>query len=95
MPTFIIRYRTHPERTDENMRLIRAVFADLREQPIPGLRYSASCTTDGAFTHIVTYDGETTALTKRPAFEQFQAGIRERCVEPPVRTEQTLVGSVG
>jgi hypothetical protein len=59
------------------------------------VRYSATCTPDGVFTHVVTYDDgvEGSPLTELASFRRFQEGIRERCAEPPVRTQVTLVGS--
>ena len=34
-------------------------------------------------------------LTSLPAFKAFSAGVKERCVEPPVRVELTEIGSYG
>ncbi|MEO8488009.1 MAG: hypothetical protein ABI585_16905 [Betaproteobacteria bacterium] len=97
MSHHIIRYRTHPERSAENQRLIEAVFAELRENPLPGVRYTATCTSDGVFTHFVSYDEgiEGAQLPKLVTFRKFQEGIKDRCIEPPVRTDQTLLGSFG
>jgi len=97
MSHHIIRYRTHPERTAENQRLIEAVFAELRENPLPGVHYRATCTADGVFTHYVSFDAgiEGAQLPKLATFRKFQEAIRERCVEPPVRTDETLIGSFG
>ncbi len=97
MTHHIIRYRTHPERTAENQRLIEAVFAELRDRPIAGLHYTASGTPDGQFTHFVSYDDgvEGAQLPTLETFRAFQDGIRERCIEPPVRTEVKVLGSFG
>jgi len=93
----MIRYRTHPERVDENRALVEAVFAELHAHPIAGMHYQSTVTPDGVFTHVVTYDegADETRLPKLAAFRRFQEGIRERCAEPPVRTQVTLVGSFG
>ena len=96
MATHIVRYRTHPERIDENRRLIEAVFAELHAHPLAGVHYTASCTADGVFTHVVSYDGaDEPQLPKLASFRAFQAGIRERCIEPPVRAEVTVIGTFG
>ncbi|HEY4178266.1 MAG TPA: hypothetical protein VGM90_15570 [Kofleriaceae bacterium] len=97
MSHHIIRYRTKPDRTDENKRLIEAVFAELRESPLPGVQYRATCSPDGVFTHFVSYaDGiEGAQLPKLASFRRFQEGIKERCLEQPARTDETLIGSFG
>lgn len=97
MTTHIIRYRTHADRIEENQRLIRDVFAELREHPLPGVHYTATCTPEGVFTHVVTYDDgvEDPQLAKLAAFRRFQEGIRDRCAEPPVRTQVMLLGIFG
>jgi hypothetical protein len=93
--SLMIRYRTHSDRADENHRSVEAVFAELAAAAPPGLRYLTLRLPDATFVHVVTYDAGTdpSALTQLPAFQAFQAGVRERCVEPPVRTEATVVGS--
>lgn len=95
MTTHIIRYRTHATQIEENQRLIRDVFAELARAPLAGVHYQATCTADGEFTHVVSYDEGAGDLTKLPAFQRFQVGIRERCIEPPQRMQVTLVGSFG
>ena len=36
-----------------------------------------------------------TKLTSLPAFQAFAAGVKERCVVPPERSELTEIGSYG
>jgi hypothetical protein len=43
----VIRYRTKPERAEENEHLIRDVFAELAEENPEGLRYAAFRLADG------------------------------------------------
>jgi len=97
MTTHIVRYRTHPEHIEENQRLIREVFAELARSPLAGVRYQATCTAEGEFTHVVSYDeaADEGSLPRLASFQRFQAGIRERCAEPPKRAQVTLVGSFG
>ena len=42
-----------------------------------------------------TVDDSANPLLALAAFKAFQEGIRDRCVEPPVVTELTVVGSYG
>lgn len=91
----LIRYRTHPDRTDENQRLIEAVFAELAALEPEGVRYVVLRLPDDSFYHLVFFDSgaEPSNLTALPAFRAFQTGIRDRCAEPPRTSEVTVVGS--
>ena len=96
MPVRVIRYRTKPERADENQRLIEAVFAELDQVSATGFAYASFRLDDGvSFLHVVVEDGTdaATSLGSLPAFQAFQAGIVERCDEQPVAAGATLVGS--
>lgn len=94
----LIRYKVKPEHASENERLVRAVFDALRELRPHGLRYSSLKGEDGlTFMHLVSHDteGAREALTSLPAFKAFSGGVRDRCAEPPVTTEWSIVGSYG
>jgi hypothetical protein len=92
--TKVIRYRTRPERAEENERLIQGVFAELAAVNPPGLHYSAFRLDDGvSFVHVVTIDGDQNPLTASPAFAKFQAGITDRCAEGPTPADATVIGS--
>ena len=91
----LIRYKTKPELAGKNAELISAVFAELKAAHPEGLRYLALRVEDDTFIHLVeatTEDG-TSALTKLPAFQAFQSGVRERCAEPPLVRGATVVGN--
>jgi len=45
------------------------------------------------FVHLADHNGEGSPLTGLAAFKAFQAGIGERCDEPPVVSELSEVGS--
>lgn len=77
----LIRYRTHPEKTDENAALVRAVFEELQAQTPPGLRYMAMQLPDGAFLHLVATEEGASPLLALAAFGAFQARLRERQAE--------------
>ena len=74
----LIRYRTRPEKTDENAALVRAVFEELKAETPPGLRYMAMQLPDGVFVHLVSTGEGANPLPALEAFRAFQARIRER-----------------
>jgi hypothetical protein len=94
MSTRIIRYTTHAEHADENARLIEAVFAALADAKPEGVHYAAfRLADDVSFMHVVTLDGETNPLNDVPAFQEFQANIKNRVVAPPVTVVASVVGN--
>ena len=52
----LIRYKTKPERTEENEQLIEGVFADLHAKSPEGVRYLALRLGDGTFVHFVAVE---------------------------------------
>jgi len=97
MKTVLVRYKTAPEHAEENARLVRAVYAELADVAPPGFRYATFRLPDGvSFVHYATrLDPDRNVLASLPAFQEFQRGLRERCVEPPVVSEVSVVGSYG
>ncbi|HEX4702572.1 MAG TPA: hypothetical protein VH352_10630 [Pseudonocardiaceae bacterium] len=92
--TMVIRYETKAEAADENARLVAAVFAQLAADDPGGIRYATFRLADGvSFVHVVVHDGDSDPLSRSSAFADFQAGIGDRVVGPPVPSEATLVGS--
>lgn len=89
----LIRYRTRAETAAENRRLITEVFADLTRRSPEGLRYAVLAGADGSFFHLVETADGTNPLQELDAFKAFQRGVRERCAEPPVSGEVTIVGN--
>ena len=47
MTKIIVRYQVKPDRVDENLRLVEAVFSELKELDVDGFRYAAFQATDG------------------------------------------------
>lgn len=95
MKTMLIRYQVKPEMGDENQRLVEEVFAQLAREKTAGLRYQTFRLEDGvSFLHIATREGgpDDSPLPKLETFKAFVAGIKDRCVEPPVQTEMEPVG---
>jgi hypothetical protein len=99
MKTIMVRYTTSKEYAEANAARVRAVFEELRVLAPVGLRYATYRLGEegtGAFVHIATLQnaGENPLLALS-SFQTFQKELREkdRCVEPPVVTELTAVGS--
>ena len=96
MKTIMVRYKTAEAHAETNAALVRAVFEELRARAPAGVRYTTYRLADGvSFVHIATVDdgGGENPIASLPAFQAFQRGIKERCVELPVLTEMSAVGS--
>jgi hypothetical protein len=96
MPTLVVRYRTKPECAAENQRLVEKVFAELEEMDATGFAYASFRLADGvSFVHVVVEEegAASVSLADVPAFQEFQAGIADRCDEQPVATPATVVGA--
>jgi hypothetical protein len=92
----MVRYRITPDRVDENEALVRAVYDELRETAPEGFRYATLKLPDGvSFVHLAEVKDGKNPLGQLPAFQRFQAGMAERCDEPPVVSDLTPVGSYG
>ena len=95
MKTVIVRYRLKPEAVEANDQLVAAVFAALAERRPAGLRYESFKLPDHARLHLAHIDRKdgTNPLQALEAFRAFTAGIKDRCVEPPVASDAELIGS--
>jgi hypothetical protein len=95
MKRTLIRYKTKPDMADRNAELIAGVFEELKAAKPAGVRYLSLRLDDDTFVHFVeTEAGDgSSALPKLAAFQAFQNGIRERCVEPPLAGGVTIVGN--
>src|SRR5258708_35960518 len=54
MKRTVVRYKTKPEKAEENARLIEKVFQELRAKAPNGVRYLALKLADGSFIHFST-----------------------------------------
>ena len=96
MSVTVVRYKTTPDRADENQALIEKVFGELDANRPSGLRYASFRLADGvSFVHVASVDTNdgTNPLTATPAFMEFLRDIKERCEEAPLATDATVVGS--
>lgn len=94
----LVRYTTKPDHADENEKLARSVFAQLRGTHPDGLAYGLF--RDGnEFIHLFVNMKEDDAakLTELPSFKTFSESISDRCeVQPkPMRLAAQLVDSYG
>ena len=95
MGSSMVRYKVKPDRADENVALVEAVYAELARVRPEGLHYATFRLPDGvSFMHLVVEtDQPGRILGHIEAFKAFSGDIESRCDEPPVVTEITLVGS--
>jgi hypothetical protein len=95
MGSSMVRYKVKPERADENVALVEAVYAQLATERPEGLHYATFRLPDGvSFMHIVIEtDQPGRILGELAAFKAFSADIESRCDEPPEATEIALIGS--
>lgn len=91
---FVVRYTTRADAAAENEKLVAQVFAELATTDPDGLRYVAFRLADGVtFVHVAVVDGESNPLFETAAFKDFQREIGDRCVDGPVPSGATVVGS--
>ena len=98
MGVVVVRYRTKPERAEENQALVEKVFGELAANQPAGLRYATYRLADGvSFVHVAALDTPdgTNPLSATPAFQEFVREVGDRCEEGPVASDATVVGSYG
>ena len=99
MSVVVVRYRTRPDRADENQALVEQVFAELAATQPDGLRYATFRLADGEQLRARRRGRPPpTARTRSraiAAFAEFQREIPDRMVEGPVVADATVVGSYG
>jgi hypothetical protein len=92
----IVRYKVKPDRVEENIELVRAVYEELSRVKPEGLRYATFRLDDGvSFVHLVsveTDDGQS-PLGQIEAFARFTENVKDRCDEPPVVSDVDEIGS--
>jgi hypothetical protein len=95
MASSMVRYKVRPDRVDENIALVQAVYEQLDRERPEGLHYATFRLPDGvSFMHVVfETDQPGRILGELAAFRAFSADIESRCDEPPVATEITLIGA--
>ena len=96
MGVTVVRYKTKPDRADENQALVEGVFRELTADAPGGLRYATFRLADGvSFVHVASVETDDGAnpLSSTPAFAAFLQGIADRCDEGPLASEAQVIGS--
>jgi hypothetical protein len=93
MKRTLITYKTKPEAADGNAGLIAKVFEELKAAKPDGLRYLSLRLDDDSFVHFVEAEDGANLLQKLEAFQAFQSGIRDRCIELPQARGVTIIGN--
>jgi hypothetical protein len=93
----VVTYRVRPEARAEHVRLIEAVFEQLRtDKPEGVLDYQVRCLDDGvSFVHVSTADTPdgSNPLPRLTAFQDFGRDSAARVATPPNPTPATVIGS--
>ena len=87
----MVRYTAKPAAADENERLSRAVFAELRQKTPPGVAY-ALCRAGDEFVHLfINFDADKSEpVTGLPSFKAFEHNAVERWLSPPAATRLSV-----
>jgi hypothetical protein len=95
MKRTLARYKIKPEQVQENARLIKLVFQELKAKSPDGARYVVLQLDDGTFVHFATVESTDGAhpITSLEAFRAFQSGIKERCMDLPQSGDATILGN--
>ncbi|HXQ43011.1 MAG TPA: hypothetical protein VN816_00090 [Acidimicrobiales bacterium] len=96
MSVTVVRYRTKPDRAEENQALIEKVFGQLDADRPAGLRYASFRLADGvSFVHVASIetDDGTNPLVATSAFSEFVREIGDRLDDGPLTSDATVVGS--
>ncbi|MFI7078838.1 hypothetical protein ACIBO1_16225 [Micromonospora sp. NPDC049903] len=89
----LIRYRVRPDRLDEHLTLLTAVYDELARSAPEGLRYVTLRLDDGyTFVDVVSGPHLPDPLPSLPAFGRFRARLEERC-EQQEMAEATVLGT--
>jgi hypothetical protein len=92
----VVTYTVRPEALAEHVRLIDAVFDQLRSDQRSDVTYQVVRLADGvSFVHVstaTTQDG-TNPLPQLESFRAFSADLASRVVAPPVPSSAELIGA--
>jgi hypothetical protein len=87
-----IAYRVRPERVDEHLELLAAVFAELGSTRPGGVRWDSYRLGDGtSFLDVASLRGGG-RLSRLSSWSAYRGTLDERCDEPPVLAELDLLG---
>jgi hypothetical protein len=93
MTRVVARYKIKPDQTGENARLVRTLFAELEATAPADLRFATLELEDGTFLHLSSFEDGATRVSELHAFHGFHEQLLERCAEPPIALDATIVGN--
>ena len=92
-----VQYTVKPDYVEQNKKNIQAVMAELRANPIEGLRYSTYQLPDGnSFMHLNLSNSEEAlaAFNELESFKKFRMELKASApISPPKAESLTLVGA--
>ncbi|MFF5503152.1 hypothetical protein [Streptomyces roseolus] len=92
----MIRYTVRPERVEQSVALLHAVYADLEQLRPAGLRYDTfRLDGSGGFLALIESEGDPVAAPHHQlaSFQRYRAALSEICVEQPTVAYLGEVGS--
>lgn len=92
----VVSYAVRPEAVAEHVRLIEAVFDQLRTEKPGNIEYKVMRLDDGvSFVHVSTADTPdgSNPIPQLAAFRQFSQDVAARVATTPVPTTAAVVGS--
>jgi hypothetical protein len=92
----VVSYMVRPEAVAEHVRLIEAVFEQLRAEAPDNIEYKVMRLADGvSFVHVSTADTADGAnpLPEMAAFKAFGRDAAARVATPPIPTAADIIGS--
>jgi hypothetical protein len=92
----VVTYQLRPEAMDEHVRLIEAVFEELRSERRTDVGYDVLRLADGVtFVHVATHDTAdgSSPLPQLDAFQAFSADLGSRVATPPAPSAADVIGS--
>jgi hypothetical protein len=92
----VVSYRVRPEAVEEHVRLIEAIFEQLRAEQPGNVEYKVMRLDDGvSFVHVSSADTPdgSNPLPQMSAFQKFGADAAARVATPPVPTAADIIGS--
>jgi hypothetical protein len=92
----VVSYQVRPEAVAEHVRLIKAVFDQLRDEQPDNVEYKVVRLDDGvSFVHVSTADTPdgSNPLPELASFKEFGRNSTARVATPPLPTAADIIGS--
>lgn len=95
MKTTKITYTVKPERVDEHISLVKAVFDELHRVENSDISYRCFLINSKSFMHIAGFENEAASIffTNLPSFKAFRKDFDDRVAEKPVSLEIVEIGA--